>query len=285
MIGSLLNFASLRRSEWICLAFFACVAILSFFIAVPARRRLRLVTLSAAVTAVLLFLPAALSSSPGLLVSVIRDWLPAPLILLGYHAAGRLTFPRPDQSVEKALLRWDEFFFGLPLLRILSSNYKLPGWLDAALEFSYLQCYVIVPSGIAVLYLAHQRALADDYWSVVLPAVFAAYGLTPLFPAQPPRKLPQNSPSLGEPSPLRMFNLWIHDHASIKFNTFPSGHVAGAVSASLALMQPMPIAGACYMAVAAGIMFGSVRGRYHYAADAVLGVVVAAAACLAYALF
>lgn len=73
-------------------------------------------------------------------------------------------------------------------------------------------------------------------------------------------------------------NLWVLDHASIKFNSFPIGHVAGAVSASLAIMGLMLTAGACCTAIAIGISMGSVRGRYHYTADVVLGVVVAVGA-------
>ncbi len=209
--------------------------------------------------------------------------LPAPLILLGYYESGRLTFPRADQSFEKAFLHWDEYLFRPGFLHFVKGN--LPGWFDAILEFSYLQCYVIVPSGVAVLYLARQRALTDQYWSIVLPAVFAAYGLTPLFPAQPPRKLPQDLMSVLQPSLLRRFNLWIHDHASIQVNTFPSGHVAGAVAASLALMRPLPIAGACYLVIAVGIALGSIRGRYHYSVDAVIGAVVALGAYLCSVLF
>jgi len=215
-----------------------------------------------------------------LFISVIRDWLPAPLILLGYREAGLLTFPRRDQFFEKAFLRWDEQLFRWPVLRFLGPNGRLPGWVDTVLEFSYLQCYVIVPSGIAVLYFAHLGRFADQYWSVVLPAVFVAYALTPLFPAQPPRKLQPDSSAARQSSRLRRLNLWIHDHASIKVNTFPSGHVAGAISASLVLIRLLPAAGVCYLIMAVGIVLGSVRGRFHYSLDAISGVVVAVAADL-----
>ncbi|HKS76454.1 MAG TPA: phosphatase PAP2 family protein, partial [Terriglobales bacterium] len=137
-----------------------------------------------------------------------------------------------------------------------------------------------------VLYLAHQRRFADSYWSVVLPAIFIAYGATPLFPAQPPRKLAQNllrsAPGLP---PLRRLNLWVLDHAGIKVNTFPSAHVAGAVSAGLALTRLLPIAGICYMVVAIGIALATVRGRYHYCTDAVLGIAVAVVVFSSYLIF
>jgi membrane-associated phospholipid phosphatase len=278
LIGSVFSFAPLRRPEWICLAYFAYISVLAFLIKVPARRRWRLLCLNAAGAGGLLLLPGAAQFTSSAFVAVLRDWLPAPLILLGYHESGRLTFPRSDQCFENAFLRWDECFFRIGFGRFVKGN--LPGWLDAVFEFSYLQCYVIVPSGIAVLYLAHQRGFVDQYWSTVLPAVFAAYGLTPLFPAQPPRKLPQDLLSAREPSPLRRLNLWIHDHASIKVNTFPSGHVAGATSASLALMRPLPIVAICYVIIAVGIVLGSIRGRYHYSVDAVLGALVAVGAYL-----
>ena len=278
MIGSGLHLELLRRSEWICVGYFVYIALLSFFIKVSPRRRCSLMIVNAAVVIALLLLPGAAKLASGRFVSMFRDWLPVPLILFGYHESGLLTFPRPDQFFEKAFLRWDRYLFRPGVFHFVKGN--LPAWFDAVLEFSYLQCYVIVPSGIAVLYLAHQRALADLYWSVVLPAVFAAYGLTPLFPAQPPRKLPQDLTSAHERSLLRRFNLWIHDHASIKVNTFPSGHVAGAVAASLALMRFLPIAGVCYLVITVGITLGAIRGRYHYSVDAVMGALVAVGAYL-----
>lgn len=278
MIRSGIHFALLRPSEWICVGYFVYIALLSIFIRIPSRRRCWLITANALLLFGLLLLPDLSGFASGRFASVFRDWLPVPLILFGYHESGRLTFPRADQLFENAFLRWDERFFRSGLLRFAKGN--VPGWFDAILEFSYLQCYVIVPSGIAVLYLAHRPALADQYWSVVLPAVFIAYGLTPIFPAQPPRKLSQDSVPARGRSLLRRFNLWIHDHASIKVNTFPSGHVAGALAASLALMRPLPIAGACYLLITIGITLGSIRGRYHYSVDAVMGALAAVGAFL-----
>jgi PAP2 superfamily len=256
----------------------AYLALLSLFIGISPPTRWRLRAASVLVVIGLFLLPQAAGFAPGGFVSMFRDWLPAPLILLGYHESGRLTLPRRDQAVEKTLLCWGGCLARMGLAGFVGRHF--PGWLDVILEFSYLQCYVIVPSGIAMLYLARRRALADQYWYVVLSAVFVAYGLTPLFPAQPPRRLSQEVGSARGLSLIRRLNLWIHDHASIKVNTFPSWHVAGAVSASLALMRPLPFVGVCYMIIAVGIVLGSVRGRYHYLIDAVLGILVAIGAYL-----
>ena len=280
MPGPTLNFTVLRRSEWICLAYFAYVTGLAFFIKVPVRRRFRLLAINVAAAVILFVLPAGVAITSKPFVSVVRDWFPAALLVLGYHEAGRLTRPRADQFFEKAFLRWDSCLFKFPPLGLLNPNWNLPAWLEALLEFSYMQCYVVVPSGIAVLYFAHLGRFADEYWSVVLPAVFTAFGLTPVFPAQPPRNIPEHGFARRLAPPLRRFNLWILDHASIKANTFPSGHVAGAASASLALMRILPAAGICYLVMAVGIMLGAVRGRYHYALDALAGAAVAILAFL-----
>lgn len=278
MSGTILHFAQLRRSEWICVAYFGYVTVLSFFIKISPGRRYRILLINLAVATGLLLLPGAATFTSRVFLSVVRDWLPAPLIFWGYHEAGRLTVLGSDRFFEKTFVHWDDVLLKSQWLGFLSPESRTPVWLESLLEFSYLQCYVVVPSGIATLYFAHLGRFADAYWSVVLPAVFLAFGLTPLFPAQPPRKLAEGAFAPRQESALRKLNLWILNHASIKVNTFPSGHVAGAVSASLALMRIEPAAGICYLLVAAGIVLGSVRGRYHYSLDAVAGAVVAVAA-------
>ncbi len=258
---------SLRASEWICLAYFGWITVLSFLVGAPARRVWQLLVLNIAVGMGILFLRV----SP----TALRDWIPVPLLLVGYYEAGRLTFPRADRFYERAFLRWGRRLFGSR-----SAN-ETAGWLQGMLEFFYLQCYSIVPMGIGLLYVTQKGALADYYWSNVLGAAFIAYGLTPLFPALPPRRLPGDSAVTPKRTALRKFSLWISDHGSIEVNSFPSGHAAAAAAATLALLRILPVAGICYMIVTAGILWGSVRGKYHYAVDALAGVAVAVGVCVA----
>jgi membrane-associated phospholipid phosphatase len=63
--------------------------------------------------------------------------------------------------------------------------------------------------------------------------------------------------------------------ASIQLNTFPSGHAATAVAAALAVGARLPLPGLMMSVIALGILGGSVLGRYHYAADALSGAVLA----------
>jgi membrane-associated phospholipid phosphatase len=76
---------------------------------------------------------------------------------------------------------------------------------------------------------------------------------------------------------MRRFNERMLDSASIHVNTFPSGHAAeGMAAALLVLGAPLPFVAAVALAAFA-VAAGAVYGRYHYAADAILGWVVAVA--------
>ena len=63
----------------------------------------------------------------------------------------------------------------------------------------------------------------------------------------------------------------------IQSTIFPSAHVAAATATALALMRVLPVVGVFYLVIAIGIALGSVFGRYHYAADSILGVLVGVA--------
>jgi hypothetical protein len=87
-------------------------------------------------------------------------------------------------------------------------------------------------------------------------------------------------------SKVRAFNLWILRHGSIQANTIPSAHVAIAAPCARVLLETGPMrVGLGFLGASGGVAFGAMAGRYHYGADAVLGLVFAAAAFLAAALF
>ena len=75
----------------------------------------------------------------------------------------------------------------------------------------------------------------------------------------------------------RRLNVWVLRHVSVGANTFPSGHVAGSLIAALIAWQVEPLVGASATLLALLIAFATIVGRYHYAADAVFGALVAVA--------
>jgi membrane-associated phospholipid phosphatase len=70
-------------------------------------------------------------------------------------------------------------------------------------------------------------------------------------------------------------------HLTIRVNTLPSGHAAGSLAVALAVIGPVPWAGAALLGLAAAICVGCIVGRYHYVIDIVAGAAVALALWLA----
>jgi membrane-associated phospholipid phosphatase len=131
-----------------------------------------------------------------------------------------------------------------------------------------------VPAGFASLLFAHYTGeTLDTFWSVVLLAAFACYGLLPWLPTRAPRAV--EPPGHEMRSSIRRLNLAVLNRASVQWNTFPSGHTAASLATALAVGIHMPLAGVVLAVVALSIAAGSVVGRYHYAADAIIGAAVA----------
>ena len=141
------------------------------------------------------------------------------------------------------------------------------------LELAYLSVYVLVPAGFALLYFSGIPFDVDRFWTVVVAAELACYGMLPWIQTRPPRAIEAGAPAAA--SVLRQANLLVLSRGSIQVNTFPSGHAAGSVATALAVADVLPAAGAVFGIWALAIVIGSVVGRYHYVADSVLGAAVA----------
>jgi len=73
---------------------------------------------------------------------------------------------------------------------------------------------------------------------------------------------------------VRRLNLYMCGTTSIGWNTFPSGHVAGALAAALAVAEVVPSAAIPMTAGAVLIAISTVIGRYHYAVDGIAGALL-----------
>jgi len=252
----------LRTSEWIAIAYFAYLLAAAAVVRwkTPGQRRRVIATAAAVVTAVL-----ASSRFTGAAGSL-RDWTPLVYILIGYWLPANFV-TTTNQRFEHALLACDHRWFGIRDAN--EPHQRTQHGLTELLELAYLFCYPMVPVGFACLYAAGLHDETDRFWTAVLVAVFGCYGVLPWLPTRPPRAI------VGEPArpsgPIRRMNLRVLGAASIQLNTFPSGHAAAAVATALAVGVRLPFAGMALGVLALGIAFGSVVGRYHYAADAVTG--------------
>lgn len=263
----------MRTAEWINLVLFSFFVIASWFR--PLTGRARIATSAIGVIGIGLIIAAQFAHQvlPPFAVSVARDWLPAPLMPMVYWQAGRCSV-RLNESFQKKLHRVEGKWLGA-LLQSLAVK-RSYGWISSGLELAYLSCYVLVPLGLGVLYLAHVQRYANEYWAVVLPATYPCYVFTAFVPTLPPRMLETDSvrPLAGR---LRVLNLWIVRHASIRVNTFPSAHVTATLAGSLVLLSYVPGVGLAFLLVSIGIAIGAITGRYHYIADVVVAAALAVA--------
>jgi len=151
---------------------------------------------------------------------------------------------------------------------------RTPRVLLELLELSYLGCFIFVPGGMAVLWLTGTTAYADRFWTLVLIGEFGSFGMLPWIQTRPPRDIEPRETIDDRPLAFRAINQAMVKSTSIGFNTFPSGHVAGSLAVALAVSEAVPAATIPMLVAAALISVSTVIGRYHYAVDAVAGVVL-----------
>jgi hypothetical protein len=219
------------------------------------------------------FLAALVGAAAGwgsghLAAGLLRTWIVPPIFLLHFYwTTGRL-FVRPMPTVESWLLAMDR------VLRIRQTAAHLPVAIGDLLEFAYASVYALIPAALAVHLALSVSPDADRFWTVILVTDYICFGVLPWIQTRPPRALEGGS---AWRSRMRGFNERMLDSASIHVNTFPSGHAAEAMAAALLVVgAPLPFT-AVIVVAALAVSAGAVYGRYHYAADAILGWVVALA--------
>jgi membrane-associated phospholipid phosphatase len=260
----------MRASEAIHIVVFGYFMVLAWARPLPVSRRVKVTGIGiaalAANTVSAALIPRLL---PRLAASVVRDWLPAALLLVVYWVAGAF-FTRIDQRFQDRLERIDARF-AAPWLHLLYRR-TIGRWAATVFETAYLLCYAMVPMALGTIYLLRRGGYADSFWTVVLISTYLCYGALPFLQALPPRMLEEKWLDPLPLTPVRKWNLWMLRNASIHANTFPSAHVAASSAAALVLLalSPWP-AGVLFAAIAVCIAFGTVTGRYHYGSDAVVG--------------
>lgn len=200
----------------------------------------------------------------------IREWWPIVALALGYWAPAGLA-GRPNEALERWLLSVDR------RLGWIGGSGPHDGPLDAVLELSYLLVYPMVPAALIAVLAAAGPGAAPEFWQRVLLATLPCYALLPVLPTRPPRDL--EGPVRG--AATRALTLAFTTRLSNRWNTFPSGHAAGAAAVAWSVSATGSPIGMAFWLLAAAIVVATVRGRYHYAADSATGIAWALAVCAA----
>ena len=267
----------MRPSEWIQSGFATLLAIAAWVYPLAPRRRLTITLLAACAVVVVALARVSEHVLAPVQASILRDWLPVPLMLIPYWQTGQF-FKRPNEKIQARLVAIDRWLFD-QMSRI---GWTFGGFARLTLEWAYMLCYPLVPLGLATLYAAGLRRYANTFWFFVLVPTYLCYAITPFVPALPPRSIgsARTDPSSMKSGVLRnsrLFNLWILKHGSIQAISFPSAHVASALAVSLVLLHYVPIAGIVFLVIAFWIAVAAVVGGQHYIVDVVLGAAIALA--------
>ena len=231
---------------------------------------------------VLLFLLARAEYRSGSrLLSIVRDWLPAPLLLVAYWAVDWPVSRAYQTRLELAWLQSDRMLLNHWGGKALIEYFGRP--LPFLLEACYSLLYAIPPASLGILYLCRRRNRVDRFLFTLLLGVLTTYLLLPLTPTRSPRIAFPGEDLPSFTTPFRRLNMWLLDHADIQTSVFPSGHVTVGFSAAFGMLLALPERrriGLTIAAVAIAVAVVTVYGRYHYAAD---GVAAIAVSLLAYA--
>jgi hypothetical protein len=251
--------------------FFFFMIVLCWLIRLPLKKRIlvSVIGITGNVICVLTSLSAVLFPEEASLI--IRDWLPLALILVAYHQAGQL-FEKPWEKFQAFLMKLDQRLLGR--YADPSGRTRLHPVLSAYLEVTYSVCYPLIPAALGALYLLNLRTRVESFWMVVLIPTYVCYALVPFLPAYPPRLLQAKTGDSVPSGKSRKFNLWILRYGSIHANTFPSAHVAACIAASLVICRDNIMVGIFFLWISLSIAVAVVLRRYHYLADAVLGIAI-----------
>ena len=152
------------RAEWINVTFFLTLAGVALRRSLPPGRKRNIFAFAAlGVGLVLLGRSSELALSSGW-SEIVRDWLPAPLVLVAYWQAGQF-FQKPWIELQEVLDGIDSrLAAGLKPFRSLGESALLGKYL----EIAYLFSYPMVPLALAVLYATGFSDHADSFWARVL---------------------------------------------------------------------------------------------------------------------
>jgi len=269
--------SSLRAGERVAVLFFFYLSALAVFRHLPLLEWVWLAGIPVAICGLGLYESAHSTAW----LRVLRDWLALGSILAAYWSVGWFAAP-PLVAWQEKWVGWDRLLLNEWGLRAAIESAGALG--PAVLETVYLFLYAIPPVCLLAIYRLGGRAQVHAFLFTVLLGALMAYALLPLFPVQGPRVAYAGLDLPNFTGAARVLNGWLLDRLDIPTSVFPSGHVAVAFSAAFGMRRAVPERRALWAAVfgvAIVVFVATIYCRYHYTADGLASIAVAATAWLA----
>jgi len=228
----------------------------------------------------LVILAVALATLPrrAAIVRPVRDWLPLVAVPFLYVDLRWIIPVIGAAHRDATVVGWERLLFpSNPSATLATRAHSLP--LSEALHLAYALYYPLIGLPPMILFFtgARRKLGATTLALVLVYAVcFLAY---PLFPVDGPRYL--LGPAHAPDGPIRTYVLSLLERGSSRGTAFPSSHVAASVVAALCALRYQRRLGVFAAIVATGLTIATVYGGFHYAVDALAGLVLGVAVWLA----
>lgn len=221
-----------------------------------------------------LILLAPRARTAGRVGRFLGDWYPMLLLPALYGEIGVLTVSAGFQN-DLLIQRLEGWVFGSQISYrwIRESPNAVFSWV---LHACYLAYYPILYASPLGLWLAGRRDASRHTIFAVMATFYLCYVVFLFFPVAGPRYAFDSAHNLAtEVGPAR-FAAWLLDRGDSWGAAFPSSHVAASVVATGMALRYRRGLGLVLLPFTAGLTLAVVYGQFHYAVDALAGLMVAA---------
>ena len=231
-----------------------------------------LVAAHALLVGLVLLAPAARNSGP--VGRFLGDWYPMLLLPALYGEIGVLTLSAGFQN-DQLIQRLETWVFGSQI------SYR---WIrespNATLSFilhsCYLAYYPILYASPFALWMVGRRDASRHTIFAVMATFYLCYVAFLFFPVAGPRYAFGGAHNVATDVWPARFAAWLLDRGDSWGAAFPSSHVAASVVATGMALRYWRALGLVLLPFTTGLILAVVYGQFHYAVDALAGLMVAA---------
>ena len=231
-----------------------------------------LLSAHALLVALVLLAPRARESGP--VGRFVADWYPMLLLPALYDEIGILTLSAGFQN-DLLIQRLETWVFGSQISYrwIRESPNVVLSW---ALHSCYLAYYPILYAAPLGLWMSNRRDASRHTIFAVMATFYLCYVVFLFFPVAGPRYAFDGAHNAATQVGPARFAAWLLDRGDSWGAAFPSSHVAASVVATGMALRYWRTLGLVLVPFTVGLILSVVYGQFHYAIDALTGLVVAA---------
>jgi membrane-associated phospholipid phosphatase len=211
----------------------------------------------------------------------VADWAPLLLVPALYTELAVLnTSVHGGRFFDDLIIGWEQALFGGQPSQDWAV--ALPNlWLSEALHAAYLSYYFIVFVPPLLLFLHGRRNDFRAATFAIMLSFFAHYMFFIFLPVQGPRYLFDAPGGVLASGFFYRMTHGLLEAGSSQGAAFPSSHVGVSVTQTLIMLRYMPRLAPVIGVLTLGLALGAVYGGFHYAIDALAGLVLGVLAFLA----